>query len=68
MVDFGHSLVALANSTAAAANAPEETYQNGYIATTFSREASFQWAHLEKTSRLRSRQNFFLDIPFNRTH
>ena len=23
---------------------------------------------LEKTSRLRSRQNFFLDIPFDRTH
>ena len=35
----------------------------------FSREAKLQWAgSREKKSRLRSRQNFFLDIPFYRTH
>jgi hypothetical protein len=29
---------------------------------------NYRGLDLEKTSRLRSRQNFFLDIPFDRTH
>ena len=29
---------------------------------------NYRGLDLEKTSRLRSRQKFFLDIPFNRTH
>jgi hypothetical protein len=32
------------------------------------RSAQERGLDLEKTSRLRSRQNFFLDIPFDRTH
>jgi hypothetical protein len=29
---------------------------------------NYRGLDLEKTFRLRSRQNFFLDIPFDRTH
>jgi hypothetical protein len=34
----------------------------------FSREVKLSGLDLEKEPRLRSRRNFFLDIPFYRTH
>ena len=46
----------------------EETYEHGQSAKLLQRtETSVGWISRKK-SRLRSRQNFFLDIPFYRTH
>ena len=49
----------------------EETYEHGQSVKLLQRSETsvLQWAgSREKKSRLRSRQNFFLDIPFYRTH
>src|ERR1700687_962514 len=46
----------------------EETYEHGQSAKLLQRsETSVGWIS-RKQPRLRSRQNFFLDIPFYRTH
>ena len=60
-------LTALSNSIASPPSA-QETYEHGQSAKLLQRsETSVGWISRNK-SRLRSRENFFLDIPFYRTH
>src|ERR1700746_2128489 len=61
-----HSLVALANSTVPLAH-HRRLIRMG-TSHTSPAKPNYRGLDLEKTSRLRSRQNFFLDIPFDRTH
>src|SRR5258705_10856405 len=60
-----HSLVALANSTAPLAHR-RRLLRMG-TSQTSPAKPNYRGLDLEKTFRLRSRQNFFLDIPFDRT-
>ena len=67
MVDLeSPSLVALANSTAPL------THQRRLIRMTTGHTSpgklNYRGLDLEKTSRLRSKKKFFLDIPFDRTY
>ena len=61
-----HSLVALANSTAPLAHL--RRFLRMGTSQTSPGKPNSSGLDLEKTSRLRSRHNFFLDIPFDRTH
>jgi len=60
------SLAALSNSMASSPSAEKLTRMDNK--PNFSRAVKLQWAGSRgKNSRLRSRRNFFLDIPFYRT-
>jgi hypothetical protein len=66
MVDLeSPSLVALALD--GATHSPEELSGMG-TSQTSPEKLSYRGLDLEKTSPLQSRQKFFLDIPFDRTH
>ena len=67
MVDLESPFACRSRKLDGSANSPEETYQNGHKSTSPGKP-NYRGLDLEKTSRLRSRQNFFLDIPFYRTH
>ena len=67
MVDLlTHSLVAL-NSTASLPHQRKLIRMEKQNSLQLQR-SQFRGLDLEKTSRFRSRRNFFLDIPFDRTH
>ena len=65
MVETSHSLVALANSTAPLTH--QRTLTRMANQTSLAKQ-NYSGLDLEKKSRLRLRAEFFLDIPFNRTH
>ena len=68
MVALSTSLACRSFKLDGIATSAEETYEHGQSAKLLQRsETSVGWISRNK-SRLRSRQNFFLDIPFYRTH
>src|SRR5262249_10162712 len=67
MVDLESPFASRSRKLDSAANSPEEPMGMG-TSQTSSERPNHRGLDLETTSPLRSRQKFFLDIPFDRTH